>query len=138
MSAAQAKIHEQFARRGEYQASRLGGDQSLEMDQIDKPGFNQLRLWQGRHDTQHRFIGEEHRPFRHRLDIAGKLERCQVIDESRFESSAALDPIEFLGCKTEPLEKRERLLETCNQQEITAVGKLAHEQFKYRRCLHTT
>ena len=57
------------------------------LHQIDQSGLNKLRLWQGRGHAQYRFIGEEHRPFRHRIYVAGEAQCSQTVDESRREGA---------------------------------------------------
>ena len=60
--AAKAEIDEKLARRRQHHARRLGGDQRLEMEEIDQPRFDELRLRQRRGDPDDRLVGEEDRP----------------------------------------------------------------------------
>ena len=57
---------------------RLGGDQGLEMQEIDEPRFDELRLGQRRGHAQDRLVGEEYRAFRHRMHVAGESQRAKI------------------------------------------------------------
>jgi hypothetical protein len=59
-----AEIHEQLSGGGQDHARGFRCHQCLEMQQVDDPAFDELRLSDGRRDAQDRFIGEEQRAFR--------------------------------------------------------------------------
>ena len=129
---AQAEIDETLARRGKHHAGGLGGDHGLELQEIDYPRFDELGLGQrGRH-AQDRLVGEEHRTFRHGVDVAGKAQAGEIIDEVFAEPSGAREPIKLFGSKPQMAKKLEHLFEPGRNQKAALAGKLAHEEFKAR------
>jgi len=81
MGATQAEIHEQFARCAQHHARRLGRDQGLKVQDVDKQALNQLGDGQGRGHAQNRFMGEKHCAFRHGMNITGEAKRDEMVEQ---------------------------------------------------------
>ena len=81
MRAAQPEVDQQFAGRHQHHARRLRGDQRLEMQQVDQPRLDQLRLRDRRGDAQDRLVRKKYRAFRHRMHIAGEAQRFETRKE---------------------------------------------------------
>jgi len=71
---AQSEIHQEFVLVGKDGTRRLGGDDGLEVEEIDDAGFDKLGLRHGSRDVQNRFIGKEYPSFRHRMHISRESE----------------------------------------------------------------
>ena len=97
--AAQAEIDQQLAGRRQHHARGLGRDQRLEMQDIDQPGLDQLRLRHRRGDAQDRLIGEKHAAFRHGVDVAGEAETGKLVEQCFVEPARAGEPVDLLGEK---------------------------------------
>ncbi len=87
MGPAQPEIHKQLARCSQHTAHGLGCDQGLKVQQIDYARFHELRLRDRRCHTQDRLVREEHRAFRHRMDVALEAEVAEIIDELRVKAA---------------------------------------------------
>ena len=129
---AQPEIDQRLVGRREPHARGLGGDQRLKMQNVDKPGFDQLRLRQRRRDPQDRLVGEEYRAFRHRMHVAAKAQRREIVEHAFPEPTIVRKPIDLAGREAQILQKVERLFETRRHQELPPGGKRADEKLKDR------
>ena len=136
MGAAHAKIDQQFAGCSQYAARRLGGDQGLQVQDVDQTAFHQLRLGQWRDDAQNGLVGEKYCPFRQSLDGAGKAEIGQRGDEIGAESPGAGQPVQFRRLKAQVLQIIQRLFQTGGEQKATLLRQAAHEQLEHSRFMH--
>ena len=132
MRAAETEIDQQLARRGEDAARRLGGDQRLEMQNVDEPGLDELRLRQRRGDAQDRFAGEKRRAFRHGVHIAGKAKRREIIEHVLSEAAGALEPCDVGRGEAQIFQIVERLLEAGGEQKSAPPRQRAHEKLEHR------
>jgi hypothetical protein len=55
------------------------------VDDVEQRGFNQLRFKNWGHDANQRLAGENDRAFRNGLDIAGKAEPSEFLQEGFVE-----------------------------------------------------
>ena len=95
MRAPQPEIDQLLARDGKDHSRRLGGDHRLKVEDVDKPGFDQLRLRKRRDHPNDRFVLEENSALRHGIDIAGKTQAREVIEESIRKPIVLPEPIDF-------------------------------------------
>ena len=89
MGAAQTEFNHLGSGSGMADAGRLGGNQCLEIDDIEEHGFHQLGFSQGSGDGQERLIGKDHRTFGRGCDTALKTESAQEVKETGFEQAEA-------------------------------------------------
>ena len=71
---AQTEIGEDFARRRQHHARGLGGDQRLEMQDVDEARFDQLCLRQRCGNADQRLVWETNAAFGNRVHVAGEAE----------------------------------------------------------------
>ena len=69
------------------------------MENVDEPGFDQLRLRQWRRDPQDRLVGEEYGSFRHRMNVAREPQLGKMRKQHLAEAAGAREPIDLLGGK---------------------------------------
>ena len=86
----QAEFQHRLAAGRQHQPRGLGGDQRLEVDDVQKRGLQQLGLQQRPADPHQRLLGKDHRPFRHGIDVAGRLERAEEVEKGRLEQRPAV------------------------------------------------
>lgn len=100
------------------------------MENVDQARLDELRLRKrGRH-PEHRLIGEEHRSFRHGIDVTGEAQRSEPIQEVVGETALLAQPVDVFRREVQRLEIVEGLLETCGEEEVSARRKPAHENSK--------
>src|SRR5262249_378773 len=99
MRAAQAEIDEALARCGKHHARSLGGDHRLKLQEVDHARLDQLSFGQRSGDAQDWFVGEEYRPFRHGVDVAGEAQGREIVDQVLAEPPTAREPIKLLRRK---------------------------------------
>ena len=115
---------------------RLGGDHRLKVEDVDKAGFDQLRLRKRRGHPNDRFVSKEDGAFRHGIDVAGEAQTREVIEESIRKPIVLPEPIDLFVRELQVLEKVERLLQSCRHEEASARWKPTHEELEYSRiCL---
>ena len=95
--------------------------------------FDQLRLRKRCDHPDDRFVLEEDSAFGYGIDIAGKAQACDVIDEAVSEPLASQQPVDLVIGELQALEKVERLLEPRGHQEASARRKPAHEELEHGR-----
>ena len=103
----------------------------LEMQDVDQPRFDQLRLRQRRGDADQRLIGKADGAFRDRMHIAGEPEVGEIVDEIVAKASGALEPVDFRRREAQRLQIIERILEPCRQQETAPRRQPPHEEFEH-------
>ena len=130
--AAQAEIDQRLARRRQHHARRLGGDQRLEMQNVDQARLHQLRLRQRRGHAQDRLVGEEHRALRHGVDVAGEAKPRELVEQALPKRPVRASQSMSSAEKRRLFEKVERLLEPGRHQEAAPRRQLAHEELEYR------
>ena len=81
MRPSKTEIDEGLAARRQHLPRALRCNLGLEMDEINEPRLKQLRLWQWRDDPKHGFVGKEHRALRQSVDIAGKPQLLEIVEE---------------------------------------------------------
>ena len=131
--AAQAEIDQQLARRRKHHPRGLGGDQRLEMQDIDQPRLDQLRLGQRRGHAQDRLVGKEHRAFRHGMHVAGEAKSAQDARASpcqigRCAPSQSISSAE----KCRPSRKSSACSSPAATKKAAPGGKLANEELENR------
>ena len=97
MRGAQAEIGQHLARRSQHHARGFRRDQRLEMQNVDQPRFDQLRLRQRRGDAQQRLVGKAHGAFRDRMHVAGETEVGQIIEQIFAKPPGAFEPVDIGG-----------------------------------------
>ncbi len=136
MGAAQPEIDQQLAGCGQRHARRLGRNQRLEVQDVDQPGLDILRLRQGRGHPKDWLVSEEDRTLGHRMDIAGEAEIRQIVDQALPETPAAPHPVEVVWGNAQVFQEIEGLFEPSGDQKATALRQLADKEFEHRsRCL---
>ena len=73
---------------GEADARRLGGDQGLEVDQVEQRRLQELSLEERAADPQQRLVREHHRALGHGVDVAREAQRREVVEERRRRRAA--------------------------------------------------
>ena len=129
----QPEIDQLLARCRKDHSRRLGGDQRLKVEDVDKAGFDQLRLRKRRGHPNDRFVGEENGAFRHGIDVAGEAQAPEVIEEPVREPIVLPKPIDLFLRELQVLKKVEGLLESCRHEEASASWKPTHEELEYGR-----
>ena len=133
MRTAQPEIDQQLARRRQHHPRSLGSNQRLEVQDIDETRLGQLRLRQRCGDAQDRLVAEEHRSFRHRMDVAGEMKIGELSEQFLSEAAGSPEPADVLGREAQIFEKIERLFEASRNQKAASGWKLADEEFENRR-----
>ena len=136
MRSAQAEIDERAAGGGENTADRLGCDHRLELQQVDDPRFDELRLANRRHDAQQGLVGKAERAFGQCIDVAAEVPVGERRDEIRAKTPAVAQPVQFVGRETGVLEMVEHLLEAGGDEEVALFRQLADEELEHRRLVH--
>jgi hypothetical protein len=133
---AQAEIDQELARRSQDHARRLRGDGRLEVQQVDQPGLDELRLGQRRAHPQDRLVGEEDRSLGHGIDVAGEAEASQIDQHVLTEAPALGQPIQLGLGEAGSLQEPEGLLQSGRHQKAPGIGQLAHEELENRGLGH--
>ncbi len=133
---AQPEVDQQFARRSQHATGRLGRDQGLEVNEIDQPGLDQLRLGQRRDDLHDGLVGKERRALRHGADIASEAKVGEIVDQARFEALRRLQVADVFVREAKPLEEVEQLFEPGRQQEIAGLRQASREELENRFVVH--
>ena len=133
VGAAQAEIHQQFARRRQPHARRLGGDQGLELQQVDEARLDQLRLRQRRDDAQDRLVGKNTVPSGMACTSPVKRRSGSESTKRLVKAPAAGQPVQLLGGEAQVFEKIQHLFQPRRHQEIAPGRQLAHEELEHRR-----
>ena len=75
---------------------------------------------QRRSHAQDRLVGEEHGPFRHRVDVAGEAQVREIVEQPLAESPAPRQPFELLRREMQALREIQRLFKAGGDQESRA------------------
>ena len=126
-----AEIDQEFAGRGQHHARGFRRDQRLEMQDIDQPRLDELRLRQRRGHAQDRLVGEEHAALGDGVHVAGETQRGEIIDEVFAESAGAFQPGDFTVGETQGLKVIKRLLQPGGDEEAAPGRQVADEKFEY-------
>ena len=108
----------------------LGGDQTLMVHAQQQVRLHQLRLNGGRTDGDDRLPGENGRSLRHRPDVAGEFEICQVVQEILIKALPPPQVGNVLRVKVQILNILDDLLQAGRDGEPAPVGAAAEEQVK--------
>ena len=92
LRAAQAKLDDGVAAGGQADAGGFGGDERLEVEEVEQRGFEELRLKNGALDAQERFVRENNGAFGDRVHVAGETQIAQEAEEGRIEQRLAVSP----------------------------------------------
>ncbi len=121
-------------------ARRLGGNGSLEGDEREERGLDELSFRQRRRHLEERFVSEHRRAFLDGLHVASEPEPGQVGVEERgghaAEHGQAAQILDLVGFELQMLEVVERLLETCAHQECAMIGQRADIQLEGGAVIH--
>src|SRR5439155_20957132 len=71
-------------------ASSLGGDQALEIDEVEKRRLQELTLEDRSFHPDQRLVGEDSRSLRGRVHVNSKLQGAEVFQKSGFEERLAV------------------------------------------------
>ena len=108
MRAPQAEVCEPARSGGEPAARGLGRDHGLEVEQVDQPALDELRLGQRGDHPQDRFAREEHAALRHGVHVAREAQRRQALQGLRTETAGRCEPPQLVPGKAHGLEIVER------------------------------
>ncbi len=97
-------------------------DERLKVEDVDKPGFDELRFGQGRGYTEDRLFGEKHVSLGHRMDVSREPECGQIVDQAGTKSSARAKRFEIVRREAKIFEKAEGLLQPRRQQKAAVRG----------------
>ena len=111
-------------------ACRLGSDQRLMVDDHQKVGLNELRLYRRSANRNQRFTGEYEGSLRHRPHIAGKTKAAQVIEERLVEAALAAQKGDVLLGEMQVPDVVHDLLQSCDHGISAAVRVVPVEQVK--------
>jgi len=111
-------------------ARRLGGDHGLEVDEVEDARFDQLRFRHRRRDAQDGLVGEEERPFRHRVHLAREAPLRQPLREIPLEELRALDPVELFSAEAYRFKQLQGLGEPRGHQEVALRRELPDEELE--------
>ena len=131
MGPSQPEIDQLLSRGRKDHSRRLGGDHRLKVKDVDEPGFDQLRLRKRRGHPNDRFVREEDGAFRHGIDVAGKSQAREVVEERVREAIALPKPIDLFLENCSVLEKVDGLLQPRRHEEAPASRKPTHEELEY-------
>ena len=90
LGAAEAELEDGIASGGVADAGGLGGDQGLEVDDVEEGGFEELGLEDRAGDADERLVGEDDGAFGDGVDVAGELQLGEIIRGSRSSKSGAV------------------------------------------------
>ena len=122
MGTAQPEIHQLQHRCHQPGARRLRCHQRLVLQQVDDAGLHQLRLRQGRHHAQHRFIGKKHRALGQGVHRALEAQQAQRLDEAAMEAPGARQPGQLGLAQAGAFQKIQHLLQPGRHQELALLG----------------
>jgi len=135
---AQAEIGEDFPRRRQHHARGFRRDQRLEMQNVDQPRFDQLRLRQRRGDADQRLVGKTDSALGDRMHVAGEAEAAQIIEQIFPEAAGAFEPVDLGGGELQRLEIIERVIEAGGEQEGAPRRQPPHEKLEHRLAVLAT
>src|SRR5690348_4095080 len=133
MSAARAEFHDWAPRRSGGDTRCLAGNESLEMENAEQAGFDELRIGDGSGDAKKRLAGKENRSFGQSPNVASKLKTREIIKEIGMDIAkkglcAQIGDV-FVG-KAHILQELEGLLESCGHEVIAMAWEGANKKFK--------
>ncbi len=105
----------------------------MKMKDVDQTRFDQLGLRKRRGHAKDRLVGEEDGAFRHRIDVTGEAQACEIVEQAVREPIVLPKPIDLLPRKLQVLKKVESLFKPCGDKKAPASGKPAHKELEYRR-----
>jgi hypothetical protein len=119
---AQAEIDEELVRRSKHEPRRLGCDQRLEVQDVDKARFDELRLRQRCGHAQDGLVGEKDCALGHGMNVAVEAKPGQIIQQVLSEPAGACQKVELGAGETKMFKIIERLLEARGQQKSAPHG----------------
>ncbi len=137
----QAELQDGIVAGRQPQARRLGGDQRLEVDQVEQGRLQELGDEQGAAHPHQRLLAEDHRPLGHGVEVAAEAQGAEVIQEPRLEERpavVALDPrqiVEVLVLEPQALHVFDGGLEPAGHGEAAAERVLAEGEMEARPLL---
>ena len=134
--AAQAEVDQHAPGRRQRAADRLAGNERLEVQQVDRSALHQLRLAKRRGDAHDRLVGEEHRAFGHRVDVAGERELGERIDERSVEAPARREPRQVVRVEVKRRQVVDELGEPRGHEEAAPGRHGADEELEGRAPVH--
>ena len=128
VGAAQAEFHDRAVPGFLDDAGGLGRDQRLVIHDREKGRFDELRLDQGCLDPHDRFVWEDDRPFRHRVNFAREFEMTHVIEKGVGEFRVVVMQLGdvFVG-EGQPVDVVDHLFET-GRDGVAAVERIAPDE----------
>jgi hypothetical protein len=135
---AQAELAHVVLPRREADARRLGGDERLEIDQVEQRGLQELAEDDGAGHPEHGLLREHDRPFRHGVDVAAEGEIPEGVQKALLEERGAVvalqarEVFEVTFGKVEALDVLDGELEPAGHGEPAAEGGLAEEEVERR------
>ncbi len=90
LGASEAELEDGLALGGVADAGGLGGDEGLEVEDVEKGSLDELGLEQGAADAKHRRVRKHGGAFRDGVDVAGELHLLEVVEESPFEERGSI------------------------------------------------
>ena len=127
LCAAGAEFHHGAAVCRAHDAVRFRRDQALVVDAQKDHRFDELRLNHRPAHRDDRFAREDRRAFRHRPDVADKLEIAQVFEELFAKDVLGAQVLNVLVGEGKVLQVIDELLDARHDGEAAAVGNLAEE-----------
>jgi hypothetical protein len=131
--APQPEIDEKLVRSGDHASRRLRGDRGFEVQEVHQPRLDELRLGQGRDDPKQRLVAEDDRPLGYRVDVARETQLQEPTQTLVRELRRSGQEGDLLRRKMQRLEKRQRLLETGRDHEVTALRHPSDEELESGR-----
>jgi len=135
---AQSEFDHGIVQRGETDAGGLGGDEGLEIDDVEQRRLDDLRLQQWPAHAQERLLRKDDRAFEDRIEIAAPLQGAQIFQKRRVEERCAIaaregsEVSDLVICEREGIEKVDRITEPARHAEAASERVLAKDEMKDR------
>ena len=119
----------------DHDAGSLGRNRGLEVELIEQQGLEQLPLDARRRHAQERFVLEDDRALRHRIDVPRKAQAREVVQERLLEPDA-VQVLELARAEPHRLDEREGRAGARRQEPLALRRQLPHEQLEHRHVVH--
>src|SRR5690606_215689 len=111
-------------------------EQRLEMEDVDEPRLDELRLGNRRDHPEQGLVRKNERSLGHGVHVSGEAQRAQVLDVRGLERHRARQVLELPFIEAQRLEVVERLREPCRDQERAPRGQPPNEELERGRRVH--
>ncbi len=107
LGAAVAELEDRRAGGGMADAGGFGGDEGLEIDDVQQGGFDQLGVEDGALDAEDGFVGENGGAFGDGIDVEGQAESGEMVEEIFLKHRVAVfgaqggEVVDFPGAEVE-------------------------------------